>query len=153
MSDQPITNYWVFKSLNNGSTWTYVTTTTNLHAAATCSICLVRVQAQSSVGFGAFATISIAFSPPSVPTALTVTRDATNPALLHIVWGPPLSASPPVDAYAVTINDFTYSVTFSGITATVLDHHMRNPVAVLVTVVASNAAGASTPASLFVPAG
>ena len=80
-SDQPITNYWVFKSLNNGASWTAVTTTASLHAAATCSICLVRVQAQSSVGFGAFSSISIAFSPPSSPTGLTVTRDAANPAL------------------------------------------------------------------------
>lgn len=152
-SDQPIINYWVFKSLNNGATWTQVTTTTNLHAAATCSVCVVRVQAQSSVGFGAFSTISIAFSPPSAPTALSVTRDATNPALLHIVWEPPVSASPPIDGYDVTINDFTFPITFSGVTATALDYRMRNPVAVQVTVVAYNAAGVSTPATLFVPAG
>ena len=152
-SDQPVTNYWVFKSLNNGASWTAVTTTASLHAAATCSICLVRVQAQSGVGFGAFSTISIAFSPPSSPTGLTVTRDAANPALLHIAWSPPLSATPLVDSYTVTIDDFTFPVTIGGIIGTTLDYRTRNPTAVLITVVAFNAAGVSSAATLLVPAG
>ncbi len=152
-SDQPIINYWVFKSVNNGSNWTFVANTTNLQQAATCSICLVRVQAQSSVGFGAFSTISIAFSAPSPPTGLEVTRDVTNPALLHIMWSPPLSASPPIDTYDVSINDFTFPLTVPGLTTTTLDYHMRTPVAVLVSVVARNAAGISPPTTLFVPAG
>ena len=152
-SDQPVINYWVFKSLDNGGSWTAVTTTTNLHASATCSICLIRVQAQSSVGFGASSIVSIMFSPPSSPTGLTVTRDATNPALLHITWSPPLSATPSVDSFTVTINDFTFPVNITGITGTTLDYPTRNPTAVLVSVVALNAAGMSSPANLDVPAG
>ncbi len=152
-SDQPVINYWVFKSLDNGGSWTAVTTTTNLHASATCSICLIRVQAQSSVGFGASSIISIAFSPPSPPVGLVVTRDVTNPALLHITWSPPLSATPPVDSYTVTISDFTFQVNITGITGTTLDYGTRNPTALLISVVALNAAGMSSPATLLVPAG
>ena len=128
-SDQPVIDYWVFKSLNNGTTWTQVTTTTNQHAAAGCSICLVRVQGRSSVGFGAFSTVEVAFAPPTPPTALAVTRDGVNPALLHISWSPPLVATPAVDSYDVTINDFVFPIALTGITTTSVDYRMRNTAA------------------------
>jgi hypothetical protein len=152
-SDRPISQYWMFKSTNDGLTWTQVTTTTNLYAATTCSICKVRVAAQSEVGIGAYSTIDFAFAPPSPPTSLTVVRDTVFPALLHISWSPPLLATPPVTEYVVTVDDFVSPITMPGITDTRIDIRMRTAGMVNVSVTALNAAGMSTPASVFVPAG
>jgi hypothetical protein len=152
-SDRPVSQYWLQKSTDGGATWTQVATTTNLYASTTCSVCTIRVAAQSEVGIGAYSTIDFAFAPPSPPTSLTVVRDTANPALLHISWSPPLFASPPVDEYAVTVNDFTFPFTLTGITATSVDVRMRTASMVNVSVSALNAAGMSTPASVLVPAG
>jgi Calx-beta domain len=151
-SDRPIEGYWVQKSVDDGLHWTAVTTTTDLRAVTTCSLCSVRVVAQSDVGFGEYSTIDIAFSPPSPPTALTVIRDTENPALLHISWEAPVLATPPVDEYIVTVNDLTAPIVLSGIRTTTVDVRLPAPSFVLVSAAARNAAGMSIPASITVPA-
>jgi hypothetical protein len=53
----------------------------------------------------------------------------------------------------VTVDDFVSPITMPGITDTRIDIRMRTASMVNVSVTALNAAGMSTPASVFVPAG